>query len=60
MPQLLSVSPLAAWCGHDTMLALDVQVSGIDGSAGSILCGIGGQLQLVHPTRPARICVCAS
>lgn len=41
-PQLRSVSPLAAWCGRDSQLALDLHVSGIDGSPGSVLCGIGG------------------
>lgn len=53
VPQLLSVSPLAAWRGQGTRLALDVRVSGVDGSAGSILCGIGGLLQLSQSTRAA-------
>ena len=41
-PQLFSVSPLAATCGGDCKLSLEIEASGLDGSADSILCGLAG------------------
>ena len=42
LPQLFSVSPLAATRGKDGQLSLEVEASGLDGPPSSILCGFKG------------------
>ena len=42
LPQLRSVSPLAATRGEDCRLSLEVKASGLDGFSDSILCGLAG------------------
>lgn len=42
LPQLFSVSPLAATCGKERTLSLEIKASGLGGPSSSILCGLGG------------------